>query len=149
MIGGDVYYSSKTDDWFTPQPFFDQLDAEFGFTLDPCASRENAKCLKYFTVEDNGLNQDWSNHIVYMNPPYGRSIGDWIDKAIASAESGSTVVCLIPAKTETRWWAKFWDYETHQPKEGCQVRFVFKRIQFGNSGINAPFPCAVVIFRPR
>jgi hypothetical protein len=75
-----------------------------------------------------------------MNPPYGRHIGKWIDKAIGEANRGATVVCLIPAKTETRWWAKFWDYEQHRPVDGCEVRFVFKRIQFGNSGINAPFP---------
>ena len=77
----DVHYSSKTNEWSTPQDFFDELDKEFNFTLDPCATSENAKCTKYFTVEDDGLKQDWSNDIVFMNPPYGRDIKYWIKKA--------------------------------------------------------------------
>ena len=76
----DVHYSSKTNEWSTPQDFFDELDKEFNFTLDPCSTSENAKCAKYFTVEDDGLKQDWSNDVVFMNPPYGREIKHWIKK---------------------------------------------------------------------
>lgn len=76
-----VHFSSKTDLWSTPQNFFDKLDDEFNFTLDPCATPDNAKCDKYFTIEDDGLAQDWSNDIVFMNPPYGRAIRHWIKKA--------------------------------------------------------------------
>ncbi len=145
-MNNDLHFSSKTVDWSTPQPLFDKLNAEFGFTLDPCASAENAKCERYFTEAENGLVQDWSG-VVFCNPPYGRKIGLWIDKGLASARTGAIVVFLIPAKTETQWWAKFWDYDTHRPIKGVEVRFIFKRVQFGNSGVNAPFPCALVIFR--
>jgi phage N-6-adenine-methyltransferase len=96
-----LHFSSKTDMWATPQEFYDALNAEFEFTLDPCATAENAKCAKYFTIEDDGLVQDWTGHIVFMNPPYGREIGKWVKKA---AESNATVVCLLPARTDTRWW---------------------------------------------
>ena len=142
----NVHYSSKTVEWETPQWFFDSLNEEFRFTLDAAANHTNRKCEKYLTEDQNGLDADWHG-TVWLNPPYGREIGKWVDKAMLEAEKGATVVCLIPAKTETRWWAKFWDYEKHRPVEGCEVRFIFKRLQFGNSGINAPFPCAVVIFR--
>jgi len=143
----DVHFSSETVEWATPQYLFDELNREFGFTLDPCATPENAKCDKFYTIHDDGLVQDWSGETVYVNPPYGRKTGDWIEKAIVESRKGSTVVCLIPAKTETRWWARFWDYERHRPVHGVQVRFIFKRVKFGESKINAPFPCAVVIFR--
>ncbi len=96
-----VHFSSKTDLWSTPQDFFDKLDEEFDFTLDPCATPENAKCPIYFTKDDDGLEQDWSGERVFMNPPYGREIGKWVKKAY---ESNTLVVCLLPARTDTRWW---------------------------------------------
>ena len=73
-----VHFSSKTNEWATPQSFFDGLDKEFNFTLDPCATHDNAKCKKYYTIEDDGLLQDWSKDIVFMNPPYGREIKHWV-----------------------------------------------------------------------
>lgn len=69
-----VHFSSKSNEWTTPQHLFDELNQEFNFTLDPCATEENAKCSKYFTIEDDGLSKDWSNDVVFMNPPYGREI---------------------------------------------------------------------------
>lgn len=77
----NALYSSATDNWATPQDYFDQLNKEFNFTLDPCASKENAKCKKYFTRDDNGLLQNWDNENVFCNPPYGREIGKWVEKA--------------------------------------------------------------------
>lgn len=145
----EVHYSSKTVEWETPQYLFDELNSEFGFTLDVAATPENAKCERYFTLTDNGLAQDWSREIVWLNPPYGRHIDKWISKALDESRKGATVCALIPAKTETRWWARFWDYENHKPIDGVRVRFIFKRVQFGNSGINTPFPCAFVIFREK
>lgn len=76
----NVHFSSKTDDWATPQDLFDKLNTEFNFTLDPCATSENAKCSKFYTKKDNGLSKDWSGEKVFCNPPYGRVIGDWVKK---------------------------------------------------------------------
>ena len=136
MNGG--MYSSKTPEWETPQAFFDALDREFGFTLDVCATPENAKCLIFITPEMDGLKQRWGG-TCYMNPPYGREIGKWVKKAYESSHQGATVVCLLPSRTDTRW---FHDY--------CmkgEIRFIIGRLKFGGSKNSAPFPSAVVIFR--
>ena len=136
-----VHFSSKTDLWATPQDFFDSLNAEFGFTLDVCALPENAKCERYFSPADNGLEQDWKG-ICWMNPPYGREIGHWIRKAYESSLNGTTVVCLVPARTDTRWWHTW-------VKDVAEVRFIRGRLKFGGSKNSAPFPSALVIFRSR
>ena len=137
----NVHFSSATDLHATPQDFFDQLDAEFGFDLDVCASPENAKCTIYFTKEDDGLHQDWTG-VVWMNPPYGREIGRWLKKANESAkDNGATVVCLVPARTDTNWW--------HEYVIQHEVRFVRGRLKFGDAKNSAPFPSAVVVIRPR
>ena len=133
-------FSSQTDEWATPQPLFDDHNAEFGFTLDVCANAENSKCLKFFTKADDGLAQDWSNDVCWMNPPYGRQIGHWIRKAYESAQQGATVVCLVPARTDTQWW--------HQYAIHGEVRFLEGRLKFGDGKNSAPFPSAIVIFRP-
>lgn len=134
----NVHFSSSTPEWATPQPFFDELNAEFSFTLDPCATAANAKCAKYFTKAQDGLAQDWSKDVVFMNPPYGREIGDWMRKAYESYLDGATVVCLVPARTDTRWW--------HDYAVKGKVRFVRGRLKFGGATNSAPFPSAVVIF---
>ena len=136
-----VHYMSKSNSWETPQDFFDKLNDEFGFTLDPCASEENHKCDKYYTIEDNGLKQDWSNDIVFMNPPYGREIKHWVRKAYKESLKGAVVVCLIPARTDTRYW---WDYIFPYAK----IRFIKGRLKFGKNGVfsPAPFPSAIVVF---
>jgi phage N-6-adenine-methyltransferase len=136
-----VMFSSETDMWATPQEFFTELDQEFNFTLDPCASPENAKCAKYFTVEDDGLRQDWAGHTVFCNPPYGRQIGKWVKKCYEeSRKPGTTVVMLIPARTDTSY---FHDYVYNKARE---IRFIRGRLKFGNSKNSAPFPSMVVIF---
>lgn len=140
----DVHYSSKSVEWETPQDFFDKLNEEFQFTLDACASDENAKCDRYFTIRQNGLAQDWSGEMVWLNPPYGTHIKRWIEKARGER---ATTVCIVPARTDTRWWGLFWDYDRHKPIENCEVRFLPKRIRFQGVEKDAPFPCAVVIFR--
>ena len=137
-------YSSRTEEWGTPQDLFDKLNDEFGFTLDPCANEENHKCNKYFTIEDDGLKQDWSNDVVFMNPPYGREIGKWVEKAYKESLKGAVVVCLIPARTDTRYWH---NYIFPYAKD---IRFLKGRLKFvkGNKiGDAAPFPSAVVIFK--
>lgn len=131
-----VHFSSATDEWSTPQDLFDQLNTEFKFTLDVCASPENAKCKRFFTRETDGLAQQWSG-VCWMNPPYGDVIGNWIAKAHQTGKS-NTVVCLVPARTDTAWW---WDYARHG-----EVRFLRGRLKFGGAESSAPFPSAVVIF---
>jgi len=119
---------------------FAELDAEFGFTLDPCCSHETALCEKHFTPEEDGLAQDWSGDVVFMNPPYGREIGKWVRKAWEDSQRGATVVCLIPARTDTSYW--------HDYVMRGEIRFLRGRLRFGGHTNSAPFPSAVVIFRP-
>ena len=134
-------YTSNTDEWATPQEFFDKLNAEFHFTLDPCALPTNAKCAKYYTPQDNGLSQNWGGEIVFCNPPYGRAIYDWVRKCSEeSKKPNTTIVALIPARTDTRY---FHEYIYNKARE---VRFVRGRLKFGNSKNSAPFPSMVVVF---
>lgn len=131
-------FTSKTDLWSTPQDVFDKLNAEFNFTTDVCALPENAKCLHYFTPDQDGLAQRWQG-VCWMNPPYGREITKWMKKAYESSLSGATVVCLVPARTDTAW---FWDYAMKG-----EIRFIRGRLKFGGNKNSAPFPSAIVIFR--
>jgi len=133
-----VHFSSSTDLWETPQDFFDKLDEEFNFTLDVCATDENAKCDEYFTKEDDGLTQVWQG-VCWMNPPYGREIIHWMHKAYTESQHGNTVVCLVPARTDTNWW--------HTYAMKGEIRFIKGRLKFGGHRNSAPFPSAVVIFR--
>lgn len=133
-------FSSESEEWETPQEFFDKLDAFFHFTLDPCASDRNHKCEKYFTKEQNGLLQPWFGERVFMNPPYGDKIKFWMEKADAEAETGTTVVCLIPARTDTKWWNKY--------VTPWSIIFLEGRLKFllpDRETFSAPFPSAVVI----
>lgn len=136
-----VMFSSSTDLWATPQSFFDQLNNEFRFTLDPCATAENAKCRSFYTKEDDGLKQDWGGQIVFCNPPYGREIKDWVRKCYEESKKPNTVVVmLIPARTDT---AYFHEYIYKR----AEVRFIRGRLKFGDAKNSAPFPSMVVIFR--
>lgn len=143
----DLMFSSKKDTWCTPQDFFDELDREFHFTLDPCATEKSAKCKKYFTPEQDGLLQSWDREIVFCNPPYGREISKWIKKAAQC--TAKIVVMLIPARTDTSY---FHDYIYHNVM--VEVRFLRGRLKFVNLDIleprkmsSAPFPSMLVIFR--
>lgn len=138
-MGLDVMFSSKTDNWATPQDLFDLLDAEFHFTLDPCADLSNHKCPRYFTREEDGLAQSWAGETVFCNPPYGRELSKWIKKA-ADESCRATVVMLIPARTDT---SAFHDYILGK----AEIRFIRGRLKFGGAKFNAPFPSMVVVFR--
>ena len=136
-----VIFSSATDMWATPQSFFNQLNEEFNFNLDPCATSENAKCDKFFTKEIDGLHQDWGGCRVFCNPPYGRELPLWVQKAYMESKKPNTiVVMLIPARTDTRY---FHEYIYHKAKE---IRFLKGRLKFGKSKNSAPFPSMVVVF---
>ena len=133
----DVMFSSKTNEWATPQALFDELNEEFHFTLGPCATSENAKCQKFYTIESDGLAQDWSGETVFCNPPYGREIHKWVKKA---ALSKALTVMLIPARTDTTY---FHDYIYGK----AEIRFIRGRVKFGDSKAGAPFPSMIVVFR--
>ena len=138
-----VLFSSEKEDWETPLEFFNKLDGEFHFDLDVCASPQNAKCKEFFTKEQNGLEQSWRNRTCWMNPPYGKSIGNWMKKAEEESRlSGALVVCLVPARTDTKW------FHDCVLKAQAEVRFVRGRIKFVGATASAPFPSVVVIFRP-
>lgn len=132
-------FSSQKDDWETPQELFDRLDRMFHFTLDAASTDENAKCEKHFTAEDDGLKQSWAGETVWLNPPYGRQIGKWVQKAFEEGQKPDTfIVCLLPARTDTAW---FHDY--------CRrgyVQFIRGRLKFGRSKNSAPFPSMLVFF---
>lgn len=131
-------FTSQTDEWATPQAFFDALNETLHFTLDPCATPQNAKCCRYFTKAENGLTQEWTGR-VFMNPPYGREIGKWVRKAYEeSRKNAELVVCLLPARTDTSWW--------HDYCLGGEIYFVRGRLRFGNAKNSAPFPSAIVCF---
>lgn len=134
-------FSSNTNEWATPQAFFDALDAEFHFDLDPCATESNAKCKRFYTIEDNGLTKDWGGARVFCNPPYGRGIGKWVKKCAEESRKPNTLcVMLIPARTDT---AYFHDYIYNKARE---IRFIRGRLRFNGSATDAPFPSMVVIF---
>ena len=138
-MNNEVMFSSATPEWETPREFFDALDAEFHFTLDPCSTDENAKCAKHYTKAENGLAQDWTGERVFCNPPYGREMPKWIAKCAEHGMGGGIAVMLIPARTDTR---AFHEYIYHK----AEIRFIKGRLRFGGAKNSAPFPSMVVIF---
>lgn len=132
--------SSKTVEWETPQAFFDTWDAVFHFETDVCARPENAKCAHFYTPEQDGLSQEWHG-VCWMNPPYGHEIGKWVKKAYESAQAGATVVCLLPARTDTAWFHGY-------ILDKAEIAFVRGRLKFGKATNCAPFPSMVVVFGP-
>jgi len=132
-------FSSLSPEWPTPDAVFDVLDGRYHFTLDACATAENAKCERFFTPEQDALRQEWTGS-VYVNPPYGREISRWMKKALESSERGATVVCLVPSRTDTDWW--------HNYSMKGNIFFIRGRLRFGNAQNSAPFPSAIVVFEP-
>lgn len=136
MAISKALYSSESEMWETPQDLFDRLDKEFHFTVDVCALDSNTKCASFYSPDQDGLEQKWEG-VCWMNPPYGRNIGEWMKKAL---ESEATVVCLVPVRTDTKWWH---DYAM----KASEIRFVKGRLKFGDSKNSAPFPSAIIVFR--
>ena len=133
-------FSSRSEEYGTPIELYNQLNEEFHFTLDPCASKENAKCQKYFTKQEDGLKQSWDGERVFMNPPYGKNIKEWMIKASLSK---ALTVCLIHARTDTRWW---WETVEKYSKE---IRFIKGRLKFVGGKYSSTFPSVIVIFDNR
>jgi len=144
-------FSSDSTTWETPQNLFDELNREFWFEVDVCADMKNHKCSKWYTEGQDGLKQEWyvQAKTCWMNPPYGRTISDWIQKASEESKKGCTVVCLLPARTDTKYFHRYiWDKHNHRPKPGVEVRFLQGRLKFVGAKDSAPFPSMIVIFRP-
>lgn len=133
-------FTSTSCEWETPRTLFAALDAEFHFDLDPCATPGNAKCRDFYTIETDGLTQNWGGRKVFCNPPYGREIGRWVRKCYEESQRGATVVMLIPARTDTAW---FHDYIYGK----AEIRFIRGRLHFNESTSGAPFPSMIVIFK--
>ena len=140
MTNSSVHFSSQSSAWSTPQNFYDRLDDEFYFTLDPCATVENAKCERYFTIDDDGLSKPWAGR-VFMNPPYGRAIGSWVRHAFEESlcRYCYVVVGLVPSRTDTAWWHDW-------VMQADEIRLVKGRLKFGEHKNSAPFPSAVVVW---
>jgi site-specific DNA-methyltransferase (adenine-specific) len=138
-------FTSDSAEWATPQSLIDQLSSEFTFTLDVCATQDNTKAPAFYAKEIDGLKQDWyvhgKNGACWMNPPYGRDIGKWVEKAYAESLKGATVVCLLPSRTDTRW---FHDWVFGK----SEIRFIKGRLKFVGAPSSAPFPSILAIYRP-
>ena len=148
--------SSKSDEWETPQDLFNSLNKEFHFTLDPCSREYNYKCTKHYTIEDDGLSKSWDGEVVFCNPPYGHTIGKWVEKCWQEhSKNGITVVMLIPSRTDTKW------FHSYIMNKASEIRFVQGRLKFvnrtfpsyredGNFKISpAPFPSMIVVYDNR
>ena len=122
----NVHFQSKSNEWSTPQEFFDRLNALHNFTLDPCSTHANAKCARHYTADEDGLAHSWQGERVFMNPPYGREIGVWMEKAYKESRGSALVVCLVPARTDTAWW--------HDYAAKGEIVFMRGRIKFGGAG---------------
>ena len=133
-------FSSNSDEWATPQEIFDELNREFNFNLDVCATESNHKCNLFFTQKDDGLSKKWGGYRVFCNPPYSK-ISEWVKKAYYESFTPNTlIVLLIPARTDTKY---FQEYIYNR----SEIRFIKGRLKFGNSKNSAPFPSMIVIFR--
>tara|TARA_R100001463_G_scaffold136612_1_gene202547 strand:+ start:2548 stop:3027 length:480 start_codon:yes stop_codon:yes gene_type:complete len=133
-------FSSATNEWPTPIEFYNKLDKMYRFSLDPCCTKESAKCPHFFTEEDDGLAQSWQGHTVFMNPPYGSEIKHWVKKAYEESQKHMTlVVALIPARTDTQYWHNYC-------MKASEIMLVKGRLKFGDGTGSAPFPSAVVVF---
>ena len=156
-LNSALMFSKASDEWSTPQDLFDDLDAEFHFQVDVAATAANRKCDLYFGPDAGGpytdaLTQDWNvgypPWACWMNPPYSQCRA-FIAKAAEEARKGCTVVALVPARTDTRWFhADVWDREAHRPRPNVEVRFLKGRLTFGGASAGAPFPSVVIVFRP-
>lgn len=132
-------FMSQRLDWRTPQEVFDKLDQEFDFKLDPCADLKHSLKPTIANMSGNaGLTLSWHGP-AFMNPPYGREIGKWLKKAYEESLDGITIVCLIPSRTDTKWWHEY-------VMKATEIRFIRGRLKFDGQKNSAPFPSAVVVF---
>lgn len=144
-------FSKASDEWQTPADLFAALHAEFDFLCDMAATKQNALLPRYWGPDHERI--DRRNSLVFrwparcwLNPPYSQ-VRAFVAKAAEEAKRGSLVVCLVPARTDTRWWHEHvWDRVSHKPRRGVQVRFLKGRLTFVGAAAGAPFPSVVVVF---
>ena len=160
-----LMFGRATDEWATPSDWMAEWNCEFAFDLDAAATRENRTCPIWFgpghdmgeAWRNDALVNDWHDDLrergsltmaVWLNPPYSKC-REFIAKAVQEASKGCTVVCLVPSRTDTRWWHEHvWDQDQHRPRQGVEVRFIKGRLKFGGATAGAPFPSVVIVFRP-
>ena len=139
-----LMFSSESNEWATPQLFFDKLNEKFNFTLDPCATDKTAKCKKYYTKKDDGLSKDWGGETVFVNPPYGKELKHWVKKSYEeSRKANTTVVLLVPARTDTKYFHNYM-------MKSSELHFIKGRLKFENDNKeknSAPFPSVVAVFK--
>lgn len=145
-----VMFSSKSDEWATPQALFDQLHAEFDFEIDLAATIDNRKCEHWWSLDDDALTWPWHAHFDrgWLNPPYSIA-GKFIAKAAEERRQGFLTVMLLPARTDTKAFHQhIYDATTWQARPGVEIRFLPGRLKFGGSANSAPFASMIVVFRP-
>lgn len=135
---GNVHFSSDRMDWATPDDFFTRLNQIYSFDLDVAASEGNARCAQFFDQNSDGLAQSWAGHRVWCNPPYGREIGQWVQKATQEAKEARFIVMLVPSRTDTKWW--------HEALKSARVEFIKGRLKFKGAKASAPFPSALLFW---
>lgn len=138
--------SSDSMEWGTPSDLFNEWNKIYNFGLDACASEQNAKCKTFFSLSDDGLSQSWQGFgPVWCNPPYGRTIGKWVEKCFMES-SDQIVVALLPARTDTKWFHRFIYHG-----KAYRMHFLNGRVKFiradGKTG-PAPFPSMIVVWAP-
>jgi phage N-6-adenine-methyltransferase len=139
------------DDWETPDWLFDVLDKEFRFGIDCAASERTTKVPSfYISEEDDALRpeKEWglgaATDSAWLNPPYGRGVGDWVEKAYLESRKGLTVVVLLFARTDTKWWHEY-------AMKAAEIRFIKGRLRFlqdGEQRGTAAAPSCVLVFTP-
>jgi site-specific DNA-methyltransferase (adenine-specific) len=138
-----ILFSKKSDEWTTPQWLFDKLNTNYNFTLDAAATQTTSKCSKFYTIEDDGLSQEWTDEVVFCNPPYSKCF-EWIKKGYEEVKAGRAqkVIMLVPARVDTKWFHSFC-IDSNYVSEIC---FFKGRLKFGNQKNSAPFPSMFVVF---
>jgi phage N-6-adenine-methyltransferase len=135
-----AYHRHDKDEWATPRERFAEWTRRFGpFDLDAAATKENALCKRYFTAEQDGLKQDWGTGTVWVNPPYSE-VALWAKKGYEASQAGATVVMLVASRTCTKWW--------HAWAMKAEIYFIKGRLRFEGAPNSAPFPSALLVFRP-
>ena len=139
----DQLYSAKKEDWATPWSLFNVVNKEFNFVLDAAASKENSKCALFIDEKKDALKQSWydiaKGGAVWLNPPYGRSLSKWVEKAYKESVKGCTVVCLTFARTDTQWWHNW-------VMKAAEIRLIPGRITFVGAKAGAPAPSCLIVF---
>ena len=142
-VKNDYLHSSNNMNWETPDWLFDALDKEFEFTVDVCADEKNKKCKRFYSEDNSCLDKNWEDERCFMNPPYGRNLPKFMEKAYNESKKGATVVCVVPVRPESKWWQNY--------AMKAEIRYFRQRLKFTLTGKRsdvAPFATAIIVFKP-